>query len=497
MNIALNESRTNYLREAFHQIKTVQEQTECIVPDVLEDVGQIVSAQAQLCLKSKEISEHAAAIGVSAEISVFYITESRGCVRCLNLSRDLEIGFDSPAIEADAAACVSICCLGVQARSVNPRKIAAQLSVRAELSCWTEDRFCIPIDTAEDGGKGLQLQMRAEDSVWTERVAEKSFVVSEQLSLDAEEGPTALSVVRARLLSIDRQPLGGKLLLKGSAEIVFGFETQEGSTPRFTERSVPFSVLVDMPDEDAIPGDVIFEPTSIYADLGDAINGSRVVELELHAVAQLRFDRRETIRCLSDAYSTLCPISAEMSEAVICRSRSKETLSLRTTDRFPLEPERGVVISVFSDILSFSVRDGKAALSASVSLLLCSEEGTYSAVQRLLSFEEELPQPEGEIISARITAIRAERAGEEIAVTAAAVIEFARCETTTLRYLSAIELEPERAYDLSALPSLTIARRGERDFWELAKLYHSSPDAIERMAQAHPMEGDLLLIPRA
>ncbi|MBR0208094.1 MAG: DUF3794 domain-containing protein [Oscillospiraceae bacterium] len=495
MNIALNERPSACCRESFRQIKTVQEQAECIVPDVLEDVGQIVSAHAQICLKSKDIGDHSARIGAEAEIGVLYITESRDRVRCLVLSKSMEIGFDAAAIEPDASAQVSLCCLGVQARAVNPRKISVELSVRAELSCWSERSFGIPSGT-EGGRDDLQLRHSSEDVVLVTQLGEKSFVVNEQLPLDAEEEPTAISFARVRLLCYDHQPIGSKILLKGGAELEIGYETQEGNCPRRLEQCLPFSVLIDLPDDDCSLGRVILEPTALYADLGDAINGSRVIELELHATAQFRFERRETIAFLSDAYSTVCPVFVEESTAQVCLRRGEDALTVSASDSVQVEQDRGEIVFLTSDIRSFAVREGKGELSASVALLLRAKNGSFSALQRLISFETPLPEDGGEILDARIAALHAERSGEEITLDVSAVCDCARSETKELRYLSAVELDTEKSFDPASLPSLTIARRRERDLWTLAKLYHSSVEAIEKMEKEFPMSDGLLLIPR-
>ena len=57
MKIALKGPSISCCREVLRQTKSVQEQAECIVPDVYEDIGKITFAQAQLYLKSKEAAD--------------------------------------------------------------------------------------------------------------------------------------------------------------------------------------------------------------------------------------------------------------------------------------------------------------------------------------------------------------------------------------------------------------------------------------------------------
>ena len=66
MKIALKGPSISCCREVLRQTKSVQEQAECIVPDVYEDIGKITFAQAQLYLKSKEAADHGVNIGAIA-----------------------------------------------------------------------------------------------------------------------------------------------------------------------------------------------------------------------------------------------------------------------------------------------------------------------------------------------------------------------------------------------------------------------------------------------
>ena len=496
MNIALIEKTTACCREIFHQIKSVQEQADCIVPDTLEDVGQIVSARAQICLKRKDVLERSVEIGAEAQISVFYITESRDRVRCMSFSRDLDISFDSSQIEPDCTAQLSLCSMGAQARAVNPRKISVQLNVRAELICWTESSFRVPEGIAEAGERGLQLRQSRESCVLTAQTSEKSFAINEQFSFDGQEDVTSLSSVCAKLLFLEHQPIGSKVLIKGAAELSVAYETQDTLFPRFLERQIPFSVLIDMPNEDCSLGSVTLVPTAVYADLGEAINGSRVCEFELHGTAQAVFERSEETVFLSDAYSTLCPTSVSVTPVPVCRCRRSESLAAETSERMHIDRDRGEVVCVFYDVLSFAAHDEKAELSASLSLLLRSDDGSFSAQQRLLPFEAPLPEKGGEITAFRITDLIARREGEEIAVSLSGVLDCSRRELVELPCLSSVELDTENAFDASSLPSVTLTRRGEGELWELAKLYHSSVEAIEQTQRDYQLPEDLLLIPR-
>lgn len=495
MKIALKDRPMACCREISHQVKTARDEAECIVPDVYEDVGRILFAKAQILLKSKEIRDHGICIGASAEIGVRYVTERRDRVRFLKLSKAFEINFDCPEINSEDMAQVSLQCLGVQARAVNPRKISAQFSVRAEIRCWTEGCLNVPSDP-EEPERGLQLRRESTECLTPVQLCEKSFVVNEQLPLGTETAE-AVSGAYARLLCSDAQPIGNKMLLKGGAEVCVDLGSSEAVVPNTIEQCLPFSILIDMPDENCTLGSVTLEPTALYAELSDAINGGRVVDLELHGTAQVCFEKRGSIEYLSDAYSTRCPLITEESTVSICRGRSRESFSAETAERVKAEADRGEIAACFADILSYAARDGKAELSASVSLLLRAEDGSFDVLQRLVSLSTALPEGADELDAARITAVHARREGEEIVIALSAEFDSVQCDYARLCYLSSIEADEDESFDASTLPSLTIVKSGEHDLWELAKRYHSSVEAIREMNEKYRTEEGLLLIPRA
>ena len=392
MEIQLIRESIPFCRELGHQTKLIQENVESIVSDIYEDIGAILSSCAQLCLKSKDVTQHGVSITGSAEICVLYINESRGAVQCLNLSKDFSADFDLPTVTIESQCQVCLHCMGVQARAVNPRKVSAQLSVRAEISCLSENCTCIPAEAEEAPCGGLQLRSDVAECVITARPGEKSFVVSEQIPIDTAEEITSVSSTRVKLLCGDCQTIGSKALIKGAAELELGCETQEGSRPVFFKESLPFSVLIDKPDEDCSVGDVLLEANSLYVDLNEAVNGGRVIEMELHAVAQVGFEKTERLRFLSDAYGTVCPVNLEKDSSQLCLSRGTQHLTAAAEEHIQVENERGEPVSVFADVLSFSDRGGKAEVSVAVNLLLRDSEGVYSAQQRVLSVEAASPE---------------------------------------------------------------------------------------------------------
>ena len=496
MIISLKKQSEVSCRELFHQIKSIEEHDECIVSDTMEDVGQIVSSEVQICLKSKDITERGVSIGAEAHITVLYITEDRRRVECLHLCSDLSADFDVPIISSDAALQVSLVSQGVQARAVNPRKIAVQIAVRAEIFCWAEDRLEIPSQADESVPEGLQLRLGSEECVLSAQISEKRFVVSEQLSLGAEVEPTKIISARAELNYLDHQIIANKALIKGSAQLRIGYKTEIGTAPSFYETAVPFSVLLDSDDENCLLGRVVTAVTDIYTDLSDTINGSRVLNLELHGVIQAEIQRKEKLTFLLDAYDTRCPLTTTESRTTVVLSESRDTLTTETEERIQASEEMGTFVCAYGEILSFSSKEAAASASAAIHVLLRSEEEGYIAQTRIVNFTTPLRGPDVTVSGARISGIKTRREGSEIVIEATAEL-FCECrKSSEIRYLSVIETDDDKPFDLSGIPSLTVVKKTGKSLWDLAKRYHSSEAAIEKLNEKMSSESDLIMIPR-
>lgn len=495
MEIVFNTRTVPCSRELLRQTKLVQEHMECVVSDVNDDIGKIAWAEAQICLKSKELGSLELVAGATAEVCVYYLSEEHDKVLSMHLSRDFSVGFTCGDLPEGTEAQVLLCCQGVQARALNPRKLAIDLTVRAELGCFAGDSLVAAVSADAESGEELQLLFEQSSCAVRAQVCEKSFIVSEQLPVP-QEGIIRLLSSHAELLRGDCQMIGSKALIKGISELRFGCETEEGSAPVFFEQRIPFSVLLDSGDEDCALGALILQPTALYAELSDAINGGRVIELELHAAAQGEFTKTVALDHIVDAYSTTCPLRCTQSTATVGCSGEGVCFTSEARDEISLEDEAVTLQAKQAQLLSFSAKENAAFASAVVSLLLQNADGSYGTVQKLLSFEAPLPAADCRIDEVRLGELSVHPSGGKIELCAEAEFCGTRNRSAELRWISSVELDTENAYDLAALSALTVVTRRGRSLWELAKRYHSSPEAIEKLNAKHPMGGDQLLIAR-
>ena len=475
MEISLDQKNISCRKEVFRQTKMIQEHADFIVPDRYEDIAKLAFTEIQLLLKGKDLTSHGASVNGSAEINLFYIAEGLERLRCVSLVKDFTVDFDSEAVTADSV---------LQASNV-------------ELTAWTEDVFPLSVQIDTNGENGMQLLWDKKSCMLTTEVTEKTFVISEQIPLPSDESVTQIVCSHAELVCYEHQMIGSKLLLKGGAELRIGYETESSLLPQFSAQCIPFSVLVDSPGEDVDIGSVILQPTALYATLADAVNGSKVVEAEIHAVAQISFCAEKEMTYLSDAFSTRFPLQREEKALSVCSSRRRETHSAAAEEQSDSDETAYSIVAQRGELLSYAIRDGKAVASAVISGVLRAEDGSLSVSQKLLSFEMQMPDDCCELSQARLLSYEVRTEQNRISFSAEIQFDFDTFDYAELCAISSILLDTDNAYSLTGLPALTLTRQKNESVWELAKRYHTSVAAIEEMSGKYELPPHILLIPRS
>ncbi len=176
-------------------------------------------------------------------------------------------------------------------------------------------------------------------------VTEKVFELSETLPLPAGKPPAGeLLYCRASLQQEEANPVGGRLILRGTAFLSAVYLSLSGE-PAEADLRMPWSAVLDTA---AGEGEQSFETelaiTGLDAELSDG--GIRV---ELGGVAQAAVHTRMEIEGIADAYSVSCELSPETEKHSIAsacvRSEQTDVLTLRLEGR---QPPRSLT-AIFAD----------------------------------------------------------------------------------------------------------------------------------------------------
>lgn len=169
---------------------------------------------------------------------------------------------------------------------------------------------------------------------------------------------------------------------------------------------------------------VILQPTALYTTLADAVNGSQVVETEIHAVAQISFCAENEMTYLADAFSTRFPLQNDEKKVPVCSSRRREKKSATAEEQSESAENEYSIVAQRGEPLSYAIREGKAVASAVISGVLRAEDSSLSVSQKLLSFEMQLPDDICELSRARLLSYEVGTGQNRVSFSAEVEFEF-------------------------------------------------------------------------
>ncbi|MCR5664419.1 MAG: hypothetical protein K6G17_06010 [Oscillospiraceae bacterium] len=492
MELQLKSKTAPSFQETAHMTQRATISVESVVPDSKEDVGRILTLQTQLLLKSKDLVARGATVGGEAELTLITVNENETALSTLKFRQPFSLDYELSEIKGDEELQIRLTMTSSQARLINSRKISAELVVSGELRVFRPVDTVVEYELPELPGASLHALTEERDALLLSTVAEKSFAVHEQLRLPSDKGrPAELLTHRLELSAEQKEVLGERLLLKGNAQLTLAWLSEDCAEPLTIPFALPFSQLIELSEAEACAAEVQIEPNSLYLELSDSIEGEKIVDFELHALAQIRSYRKECVRTVADAYSNAMPCEPCFETLQLREGSEERSAFLRTEESFDMPEGWESLLACFPSIESV----GPERAVATLDLLIRGREGRLGVLRRTLTLSGAPELKDCELDSAALTAADLKREGEKLAVRLEIKACGRVCRTGEYRTVKCLTLDEERAFDPASYPALTAVWAETESIWELAKLYHSSPEAIAAL-NPEPVAEAPLLIPK-
>lgn len=499
MEITFENKTADTYREIYHQTKRVQESTESVVPDTDDDIGEIISVQSDVMLKSKDVTPRGVLVSGEACASVMYITENREAVSFVRMSRLFTIEYEIADISSDAVPTIKLSVLNTETRIINPRKLSVMFEIGGELSCYRQETVNVQSLLPALPDCGLHARYEKTPIVFTNAVAEKTFAVSEQFTFPSgKPRPEKLICERVDFQLSDNQLVGTKLIVKGNVNVAVRYLSSETVYPVYAEFSTPFSQIIDTGREqmDICLADA--EQSSGYFSLVETMNGDKVLDTEIHAVLQVVTGSRQELEYISDIYSNVMPASFNAETRQYNAMNSVRSAKLSSEEKITTGEDCAEVLNVFGAVSGISFADGKIRAGAVLDILYRTEGGDLACVKRSITLECEVPEKNVRISEYRISDMFARPEGQSVDLRICVEVTYLDCVNVTLDKIGSVELNEQEKYDLRNYPSVHLVRVEEESLWELAKQYHSNIEKIKEVNQIEEItKGSFLLIPKA
>lgn len=498
MEIKFENKMLGTYREVSHQLKRVQESSDSVVPDTNDDIGKIASVHTSVLLKSKDVSGRGVKVTGEACAVLLYITEGEDKISALNIKKDFEIEYEIGDMDAETLSQINLRINNAEARILNPRKVSVTFEIMGELSCFRPETVSIETELPQEHRKAVHTKCDSTEVMLASNVSEKSFALNEQYAFPSEKpAPRELLFQNPEFSIDDAQHIGSKIIIKGSLSIECCYLSDDVNYPIRTRFNSAFSQIIDSGEEDMDTFTAVIQMSSAYYELIDTINGEKALDAELHAVLQFVARNKQKISYIADAYSNSMPAVCKMRSVQLNEAAPIQKRIIDKDTEVNIADDCEDVLAVFAAISQAGANKGKITALINLDIVYRTKDSKLSSARRIINIEDDSLSVSTRILDGRISELDVKPNGENLMCKTQLEFTYQSYEQREICCVDELELQDDKAYDISRFPGLCMVRRDNESIWELAKRYHSSVESIELMnPDGENADLGLLLIPK-
>lgn len=467
MEISLNRRSMNCFKKMSEPAVNCEAAAECVVPDVQEDIRQVLTTSFITKIRSKDIDIDE--INIKAELNSVVLYYSENGIEKLEMT--LPVNAKIPAKDIDSSCLINadIKVSSWDLRVINPRKLSLKADVLVKASCYRENELVWYEKPDELPEKMFVKSDYAVMSI-VDTVAEKTITAEEEFDLDGSSDLRLLSAFAAYRTE-SSEAVGDKLVVRGRADIDAVY-LSDGKLVNGVF-STPFSQLFDVGGDDSGECEAAILSTGEYYDIVDG-----KLSAELHAVIQLVYRKKCEICFASDAYSCCCDTMLQYEPLEICAESNAVTMKDNIQLSFDSPKDIAELLLSRAYIAKTEALDNGVNTTVTAELIYRDTENEVYCGKIRGSVEFPLENSsQYKSLCSEIAGIRAVTNGNSIDFRGEVRLTAKRDECSSINCISAIE-EGEAVYAES--PSAYIVFSDE-DIWNVAKKYRSSCEKISEI----------------
>ena len=484
------------------QTITKDETQDCVIPDTLPDIGEIIAGCGNILIRSKEVNAGRIRVECNIPVKVSCCAELDGNIYGLALNIPVYFSVEDPQIHEDSFCTTELKLIGLDCKILNSRKISVTAKAELKLTCF-EKKEIESKTVAPEGIRDIHIKEQSFELSSIVDVKEKTFVLMDEYILPA--GKTPIAEILGYQLSFtleDQRILGTKVILKGKAKSILQYRSDEMKMDA-AEFVTEFSQIIDVEyaDENSYVATLLLL-SGLYFDAAPGFDG-RTVKMELHAAAQVQVCSMQKISCVADAYSNL--YEAEMrfhnSQIELIHRELILRAALHDVVELPYKPVNVVACRVHP--LEFAELASGLSSKVLLSIYYCTDDGKLIVAERTTTVNFSADLQTGEKLRfCDISIVDANAMASAGGAECHIQLE-ARCfavEQQEINSVCAISYDETKPRDLSRSASLVIMKaEAGADLWTIARENCSTTEAIcmvNSLETVEIHEEKLLLIPK-
>ncbi|MBR3692235.1 MAG: DUF3794 domain-containing protein [Clostridia bacterium] len=463
----------------------VEGAAECIVPDALPDVLEILRTSATVSALERRTEAGGICLVATVEVCVLYRSDT-GSAEVLRLQIPLRGDLQTRQPAERAAAELSL--RRAEASIPNSRKVSVRIAGEVCLRESEEETCALPVGIS--AGEGMETDVQTLSVGYIRDVRLRDFALSDELELPAG-APEAREIlgICAAARDIEHRLIPGKAVVKAAVDYRLWYLAADGvHDALFT---MPFSQILELPgaeEDDGVHIAVSIGALSLRED-----EAGRIFTVTATGCVQAAVLGSFSCEVISDAYSTRVPVEAEQERLQLATAELRR-MEMRLQERLECA---GRIVSAAAEPLGLTFSGGKCTAEVAVTLLADEGEGLRPQVRRLTAEfgeEEALMLPTLQIDEVELLPAAG---GAEVRMRLQADgLALGRREMAVLSALRESGVAPE-----GHVPAVTLRRAavGER-FFDIGRAYGAPLAALfaaNGLAPAACVEQEtMLIIPR-
>ena len=475
MDLRLQQERMEYYACVLD--RTVEDVfiSDVVVPDTMEDVGEVLFADGDFCLWRLDLSTGSAEAEGEWKGSVCYLSENDRTLRHFPVSVGIRLRAHDDAIEPNVRPYTSFCVSDVSVQLLNTRKARVKIRVVMTLQGYAPQAMDLTVG----------FENAPEDVFY--RTAEHCFSsitdVSEQVFTAAGNASLREAPFDRRLLSSHSvittdlpQQSGSRAILHGTIRTSLLYQTGEQAPPIAETIETAFSQLLDL---DNLSEDDALHCTVQLTSAELSIHDNAELETQFHIVVQTLCMRSRKLQCVSDAYSVQSPLSLETEPVRLTCGSIADTVQVVASASLPRESERESFITSFANVRSVRNENGAVSGAVEMKLLVRDESGSLSMRTQETEFDHTLPN-EAVLLAAEAGQTAASNAGGEMQIRVPILLRYQISEQVSAEQIVSVTQSESEKQPVKRASVTLIPRDSADDLWEVAKKYGSSTEAIRK-----------------
>ena len=499
MRYVLDRSERSCFIPIFESTLVQHESTELVIPDIREDVGEILDVRGQLTLQAKKAMTDSAVITASVYATAIYRTEDGDKLECVSVNIPFEFAISEPGIDEETEIIVSLdlCC--IEAKTLNPRKLLFKAQVSANVRCFIPGNFSICTGIPEVVEKAcVHTRMNQVEHSLISGIREKSFTVSDEYALPQGVDESAMLISTESCICVNEvKAVGTKLVFKATVDTVGYFMTAEGLKTGVFSSVFSQIVETDAEQENSNPVVLLEIMSADFTRMNGSAQANYAASFRINATA-ICTDRIKSTY-IADAYSNCRELELDIANIALKDTMPHKTLEIAMEGELPTGVSSENIAYLFvSGICATIDNGGKIKVQAhATGVYLSGEE--YVPLHIDLSGSDEIVLGEKQSLSLLCLGCSGAVTAKENTVSASVGLKYEVSHFCDIAAICAIEYDDDKRIDSSQQPSLIIlcSKRTDIDLWSVAKKYGSTIEAIEKAnsvtGEFHPQMRPLLV----